>query len=150
MDQIRGSIATDKFGKFLYKVLLQKCLKEDRIVKISPKPKLKFFPPVKTEQFGYSSTIEQVINILKTDRPVLTESICTVMKNNECVEGHATVISGYKKVCKASGSPCRDLIKIHESGGTELQKKLNGGWIDAESMFNRLTGYQDLAWLEDP
>lgn len=148
-DLIKKAIAEEQdFREFLHDAFFKKCPKESR-VKIEPNPVLKIFPETKTQP-NYEATIEQIKATLKKGYPLVTPALCPVKDGDKCARGHAVAISGYKKVCKPSGSPCRDLIKVHESGGKELQDKLGGGWVDGKSMFNQLRGEQDLAWLEDP
>lgn len=136
------------FGEFLYDIYFKNCPKNSKI-QIQPNPILKVFPEPGSKA-SYETAINQIKSTLNKGFPLISQAICLERQDSKCKTLHAVVISGYKKLCKPQGSPCRDLVKIHEALGQEFQDKYNGGWVDAQSVLNEFRGKNDLAWLEDP
>lgn len=117
---------------------------------------LKVFPS-KGKNADYAGAMEQIKKQLENGHPVMVSGICLNEKyTKDCsapgVEGgnqHATVISGYRRVCDKANK-CYDALQIHNSWGQAWQDMYDGGWVDAESLL-KFTGYETemLAWLED-
>lgn len=113
--------------------------------------------PKKGHKANYANSIAEIKKQLSAGHPILLSNICLNEKySDDCpapgVEGgnkHATVISGYRRMCDKANK-CYDAVQIHNSWGQEWQDTYNGGWVDAETLLN-YTGYpeQMLAWLSD-
>lgn len=120
--------------------------------------------PEENKKSNYKATIKKIQNVLNDKHPLALQNICLDevpkpiyqgvtasqgdIPDGFCKNPHATVISGYKRVC--AGKECYDAIKVVNSWGEGFQKKINDGWVKADFLLDR-TNYESgtLAWIED-
>lgn len=113
--------------------------------------------PAKGKKADYASAMAEIKKQLANGHPLMISGICLNEKyTKDCaapgVEGgnkHATVISGYRRVCDKVNK-CYDAVQVHNSWGQGWQEMHDGGWVDAETLL-KYTGYgaEMLAWMED-
>ncbi len=124
------------FGEYLFKITLDKC--HDFVGKrIRPKPTFGMFPSEKSD-IKYEKLIDKVKSVLSTGMPLAAGGICIEKIGKNCKTTHSVTISGYRKVCKGSGSAktCRDVVKVQNSWGKDWQKEYDDGWVDAKELFS--------------
>lgn len=128
---LKKALSKETYDKFLYSLFFEGC-------------KMENFPsgfraasfPLDSMNVTPSEVKAQIIKGLKQARPVLFPSLCVSQdKGDECKSGHSVVISGYKKVCQSgSVTNCKDVLKLHNSWGSEWQRMNNDGWVDADAL----------------
>ncbi|WP_413577924.1 hypothetical protein ACLVWU_05430 [Bdellovibrio sp. HCB290] len=112
---------------------------------------LQSFPKTEKDK-NYKSIVAKIKSVLDQKLPVLIQGICvTEKKTKKCdsSNSHATVITGYSRMCDTAGN-CYDALKIQNSWGETWQKSKNGGWVAADELLQN-TPFQTetLTWLQD-
>lgn len=126
--------------------------------------------PINKKDFNKKALLKNLKSVLKEGLPVLIEGVCLEKKMSKtCKDTHATVISGYARMCDAGGK-CYDAVKIQNSWGKSWQKGISAqiapgirktlnrndddsiaeGWVAADELLDH-TNIQKgtLSWLKD-
>jgi hypothetical protein len=114
--------------------------------------RLELYPP-EGKTSTYAETIKIVRQRIEESIPIIVSNYCVDDKSIKAMNDrmHDFLITGYKEVHNNKGY--RSLVKIHNSWGAEWQDREDndGGWMDAESLFNRtLYRSQSLGWITMP
>lgn len=148
--QILKAFAEDSYEKFLDKLLVpEECQKPRKMLRFGSGLKAEFFPK-ENQGADYSKTIEKVKKVLRSDLPVGL-GFCMdepYKSRTNCKNGHAVVITGYRKFCKAPND-CREAVKVQNSWGQQWQKDNDDGWVDAKTILDR-SGYNKgtISWIQ--
>lgn len=148
--QVLKAFAEDTYEKFLDKLLVpEECQKVRRMLRFGTGLETQYHPK-EEQKSNYEETIALVKNVLKSDLPVGLQFCMDTSYGSmkECKNGHAVVITGYRKFCKAP-TDCREAIKVQNSWGEQWQKDNNDGWVDAKSLIDR-SAYDTgaISWIQ--
>ncbi len=135
LSEIKSALENDTFGQFLFAATLGNC---DDAVDASPSPKFENFP-LEKKDFKYEPVLNKVKSLLKTNTPMALDGVCLKYSaQGKCLGYHAVVITGYRKVCKGTGTSekCRDVFRVQNSWGKDWQKEFDDGWVDAKELLS--------------
>lgn len=149
---VEKALGEETYDQFLYDVFLKPCKTKVGIAEI----KVRFWPGAVGGQANangnviYQEFISTIRNLFKSNHPA-TVGLCLNEKLSaeQCKNGHEVVLSGYRNVCRANGQNCADYIKVHNSWGSDWQRRNSDGWIDAKIFFDYMHKDEHaLAWIE--
>lgn len=124
---LKKALTKGNFNKFLYTLFFSDCKSES-----FPSGYRGMAYPLDGMNVTQDDIINQIKVGLESGNPVMYTGLCINGAGNECLTSHAIVISGYKKVYQAgNSSKTFDVVKLHNSWGSEWQLQNNDGWVDA-------------------
>ncbi len=129
---VSKALTSKSYERFLYSLFFGDCEFE-----LFPSNFLVTAYPQDTLDASENNIKDMIIIGLKEGKPVLFPNVCLERQSDgRCVEGkgHATVISGYRKVSPDDNSKVKDIFKVHNSWGPEWQASNNDGWVDADQL----------------
>ncbi len=137
------ALAKDSYNKFLDTMLIPKeCRgKAGAVEDISPHMLLQTYPQKESDQRTYEGFIAEIKKRLTNQIPIgigfCAQLDLTATSGRACNgEGHAVVITGYRKICDSKGK-CREALQIQNSWGQSWQKNNSDGWVDAKTLLDR-------------
>lgn len=175
-EELLRVFSSKSYDVFLDRLLIPFSCEESRVRMFDASDKaLVLFP----EQIGVLSNFRDTLSVIRSqlmkNTPIAVDALClendlsvddlqkqykdhkrldsvrVSSPRSPCVDMHAVVISGYKRICqKSDKNKCEDALKIENSWGEDWQKKNDDGWVQAKSFLDK-TGYlsQQFMWIED-
>lgn len=162
LSQAANEIATfNAFEEFLNEVLIpKKCQDDKNQIKVSGInfkeehiPELPEFRKKMIELFKQdkSAAITSCTGqqYCKGDPELVYMSQCPVEQRARACNGHAYLLSGFRKICDTNGS-CRNQYKVHNSWGTMFNVFSDDGWVEEGPLFDayKQLGDEVVTYLE--